>query len=128
MQRILTFCLLLLLVAPLTACDLFNQDDEGPTEPILSARVIVLDGTTRSTNDDGHVEFLGRVLSNGTATARNVRVSVSLFNSSGGLVDVASTSSVPNDLEPNQTGDFKIVTTTGPDGYSSQTFTVEWDG
>ena len=127
MRRALICCLLLLLVAPLTACDLFNKDD-SPTEPILSARVIVLDGTTRSTNDEGHVEFLGRVLSNGTATARNVRVSVSLFDGSGGLVDVASTSSVPQDLQPQQTGDFKIVTTTGPDGYETSTFTVEWDG
>ena len=128
MRRPLILCfLLLLLVASLTACDLFDND-ESPTEPILSARVIVLDGTTRNTNDDGHVEFLGRVLSNGTATARNVRVSVSLFNSSGGLVDVASTSSVPQDLRPQQTGDFKIVTTTAPDGFASQTFTVEWDG
>ena len=66
--------------------------------------------------------------SNGTATARNVRVSVSLFNGSGGLVDVASTTAVPQDLEPQQTGDFKITTTTAPDGYASQTFTVEWDG
>ena len=127
MRRILIFCLLLSLVAPLTACDLFNND-EGPTEPILSARVIVLDGTSRVTNDEGHVEFLGRVLSNGTATARNVRVSVSLFDAVGGLVDVVSTSSVPQDLEPQQSGDFKLVTTTAPDGYSSQTFTVEWDG
>jgi len=119
--------LLLLLVVSLTACDLFNND-ESPTEPILSARVIVLDGTTMNVNDEGHVEFLGRVLSNGTATARNVRVSVSLFNGSGGLVDVASTDSVPQDLQPQQTGDFKIVTTTAPDGFASQTFTVEWDG
>jgi len=127
MRRILIFCLLLSLVAPLTACDLFDKD-EGPTEPILSARVIVLDGTTRITNSAGHVEFLGRVLSNGTATARNVRVSVSLFDSAGGLVDVSSTTSVPEDLAPDQTGDFKIVTTTEPSGYSSRTFTVEWDG
>jgi len=127
MRRALILCFLLLLVAPLTACDLFN-DDESPTEPILSARVIVLDGTSRVTNDEGHVEFLGRVLSNGTATARNVRVSVSLFDAVGGLVDVVSTSSVPQDLEPQQSGDFKLVTTTAPDGYSSQTFTVEWDG
>ena len=127
MRRALILCFLLLLVAPLTACDLFN-DDETPTEPILSARVIVLDGTSRITNDDGHVEFLGRVLSNGTATARNVRVSVSLFNDSGGLVDVSSADSVPQDLEPQQSGDFKIVTTTAPDGFASQTFTVEWDG
>jgi len=128
MRRALIFCLLLLLVAPLIACDLFNDDDEGPTEPILSAHVSVMPGTTRITNDDGHVEFLGRVLSDGTATARDVRVSVSLFNASGGLVDVASTSAVPQDLAPNQTGDFKIVTTTGPDGYESPTFTVEWAG
>jgi hypothetical protein len=127
MRRALILCFLLLLVAPLTACDLFNND-ETPTEPILSARVIVLDGTSRITNNDGHVEFLGRVLSNGTTTARNVRVSVSLFDDSGGLVDVVSTSSVPENLEPQQTGDFKLVTTTAPDAYSSQTFTVEWDG
>jgi hypothetical protein len=127
MRRVLISCLVLLLVAPLTACGLFN-DDEGPTEPPLRARVIILAGTATDVNDDGHVEFLGRVQSNGTATARNVRVSVSLFNGSGGLVDVASTSSVPQDLEPQQTGDFKITTTTAPDGYASQTFTVEWDG
>jgi hypothetical protein len=127
MRRVLISCLVLLLVAPLTACDLFS-DDESPTEPPLAARVIVLDGTTTDVNGQGHVEFLGRVLSNGTATARNVRVSVSLFNGSGGLVDVASTTAVPQDLEPQQTGDFKITTTTAPDGYASQTFTVEWDG
>jgi hypothetical protein len=127
MRRALILCFLLLLVAPLTACDIFNND-ETPTEPILSARVIVLDGTSRITNDDGHVEFLGRVLSNGTATARNVRVSVSLFDDAGGLVDVVSTSSVPEDLQSQQTGDFKLVTTTAPDAYASQTFTVEWDG
>jgi len=128
MRRPLILCfLLLLLVASLAACDLFDND-ESPTEPILSARVIVLDGTTMNVNDEGHVEFLGNVLSNGTATARNVRVSVSLFDGSGGLVDVASKSSVPQDLQPQQTGDFKIVTTTAPDGFASQTFTVEWDG
>lgn len=127
MRRALIICFVLLLVAPLTACDLFN-DDEGPVDPVLVARVIVLDGTTRITNSDGHVEFLGRVLSNGTATARNVRVSVSLFDASGGLVDVASTSSVPEDLAPDETGDFKIVTTTAPDAYSTRAFTVEWDG
>ena len=127
MRRALISCLLLSMIAALPACDLFN-DDEGPTEPILSARVIVLEGTTTIVNGQGHVEFLGQLLSNGTATARNVRVSVSLFNSSGGLVDVVSTSSVPEDLEPQQRGDFKLVTTTTPNGYSSQTFTVEWDG
>jgi hypothetical protein len=127
MRRALILCFLLLLVAPLTACDLFNND-EGPTEPILSAHVDVVDGTSRITNDDGHVEFLGRVLSNGTATARNVRVSVSLFDDSGGLVDVVSTSSVPENLAPQQTGDFKLVTTTAPDAYSSRELTVEWDG
>jgi hypothetical protein len=127
MRRVRISCLVVLLVAPLTACSLFDSND-SPTEPVLSARVIVLDGTTTSVNDAGHVEFLGRVLSNGTATARNVRVSVSLFDSSGGLVDVASTAAVPQNLEPQQTGDFKIVTTTAPDGFASQTFTVEWDG
>ena len=128
MRRAQILCLLLLLlVAPLTACDLFNNDDT-PTDPPLSARVIILDGTTMDVDDQGHAEFLGRVLSNGTATARNVRVSVSLFNSSGGLVDVSSADSVPQDLEPQQSGDFKIVTTTAPDGFASQTFTVEWDG
>ena len=127
MRKVLISILVLALVAPLTACDLFN-DDESPTEPPLSAQVIILAGTTTEVNDDGHVEFLGRVQSNGTATARNVRVSVSLFNGSGGLVDVASTTSVPQDLAPQQTGDFKITTTTAPDGYASQTFTVEWDG
>jgi len=127
MRRAQVLCLLLLLVAPLSACDLFNNDDT-PTDPPLSARVIILDGTTMDVDDQGHAEFLGRVLSNGTATARNVRVSVSLFDSSGGLVDVSSADSVPQDLEPQQSGDFKIVTTTAPDGFASQTFTVEWDG
>jgi hypothetical protein len=127
MRRALTTSLILALVAPLLACGLFDNND-SPTEPVLTARVIVLDETTTSVNDTGHVEFLGRVLSNGTATARNVRVSVSLFDSTGGLVDVASTDSVPQDLQPQQTGDFKITTTTEPDGYASQTFTVEWDG
>ena len=126
MRRALISCLLVLGIAALPACDLF--DDDGVDDPPLVARVIVLDGTSSTVNDDGHVEFLGQVLSNGTGTARNVRVSVSLFNSSGGLVDVASTSAVPNDLAPQQTGDFKLVTTSEPDDFSSQTFTVEWEG
>lgn len=128
MYRVTLLCLLLLVALPLTACDLFNGDDDTATEPVLAARVIVMEGVNIQANAQGNAEFLGQVLSNGTATARNVKVSVSLFNSSGALIDVATANVVPSDLAPQQTGDFKITTSTPVGGYANYSFTPEWDG
>ena len=60
-------------------------------------------------------------------TARNVVVSVNIFNANNALIDVASTSAVPADLGPNETGTFKITSTTPLAAAITFQIVIEWD-
>ncbi len=111
----------------LAGCDLFDNDnDDTPTSP-LSANVVLIGQATVQTGINGVAEYLGQVTNTGSVTARNVVVSVNIFNANNGLIDVASTSSVPADLGPNETGTFKITTTTQMAAAIAFQIVIEWD-
>ncbi len=111
----------------LAGCDLFDNDnDDTPTSP-LSANVVLIGQATVQTGINGVAEYLGQVTNTGSVTARNVVVSVNIFNANNGLIDVASTSSVPADLGPNETGTFKITTTTQMAAAITFQIVIEWD-
>ena len=111
----------------LTGCDLFNNNgDETPTSP-LSANVVLIGQATVQAGATGVAEYLGQVTNTGSVTARNVVVSVNIFNATNTLIDVASTSAVPADLGPNQTGTFKITSTTQMAAAITFQIVIEWD-
>lgn len=126
MRRAFPLALVALLLG-LPACDLFGGDDDTPTEPELRARVVLIGEVNVQSNDQGKAEFLGQVRNVGSATARNVKVSVSVFDGDGDLIDVASTLTVPSTLEPQQEGDFKVVSSTDRDKVSDFRVTIEWE-
>jgi len=121
------FLILFLFAAlALGGCDLFNNDDETPTSP-LSANVVLIGQATVQAGANGVAEYLGQVTNTGSVTARNVVVSVNIFNANNALIDVASTSAVPADLGPNETGTFKITSTTPMAGAVTFQIVIEWD-
>jgi hypothetical protein len=63
-------------------------------------------------NATGLAEYLGQVANIGSVTARNVRVSVNIRDASNNLIDVASSIAVPADLAPQETGTFKVTSST----------------
>ena len=110
----------------LAGCDLFNNDDETPTSP-LSANVVLIGQASVQAGANGVAEYLGQVTNTGSVTARNVVVSVNIFNANNALIDVASSSAVPADLGPNQTGTFKITSTTPMAAAAPFQIVTEWD-
>ena len=102
----------LLAMFALSGCDLFGSDDaETPTSPLL-ANVVVLGTVNVQANAAGLAEYLGQVVNIGSVTARNVRVSVNIRDASNNLIDVASSIAVPADLAPQETGTFKVTSST----------------
>jgi hypothetical protein len=118
--------LVLLATFALCGCDLFNSDDETPTSPLL-ANVVLVGSASEQVSGDGFAEYLGQVANVGSVTARNVRVSVNVFDGNNNLIDVASSIAVPADLAPQQNGTFKVTSAT----LSAQAITfqvvIEWD-
>ena len=111
----------------LSGCDIFNNNDEQtPTSP-LAATVVQVGQTTVQAGANGVAEYLGQVTNTGTVTAQNVVVSVNIFNASNALIDVASTSAVPSSLAPNETGTFKITSTTQMAAAITFQIVIEWD-
>jgi hypothetical protein len=111
----------------LSGCDLFsNNNEDTPTTPLL-ANVVLVGQASVQTNAQGLAEYLGQVVNSGSVTARNVRVSVNIFNSSSALIDVASSIAVPADLSPNQTGTFKITSSTPTGQAITFQIVIEWD-
>ncbi len=110
----------------LTGCDLFNNDDETPTSP-LSGNVVLIGQATVQAGANGIAEYLGQVTNTGSVTARTIVVSVNIFDGNNALIDVASTSAVPADLGPNETGTFKITSTTQMAAAISFQIVIEWD-
>lgn len=124
-NRLLIVVLFVLLALP--ACDLFGNDEETtPTEP-AAANVVLVGQASVQANAEGFAEYLGSVLNTGTITARNVRVSVNVFNANGALIDVASSTTVPADLASQETGTFKVTTTTLLANAITFQIVIEWD-
>ena len=89
----------LLAMFALSGCDLFGSNDaETPTSPLL-ANVVVM----------GTVNVQANIRS---VTAPNGRVSVNIRDASNNLIDVASSIAVPADLAPQETGTFKVTSST----------------
>lgn len=121
------FIVILLALAALPGCDLFsNDDDETPTSPLL-ANVALLGQATAQANAEGIAEYLGQVVNTGSVTARDVRVSVNVFDGSANLIDVASATTVPADLAVQQTATFKITTATPLAQAINFEIIIEWD-
>ncbi len=117
----------LLATFALSGCDLFNSDNnETPTSPLL-ANVVEVGSATVQANPNGLAEYLGQVVNTGSVTARNVRVSVNIFNANNGLIDVASSIAVPADLSVQETGTYKITSTTPMAEAIRFVIVIEWD-
>lgn len=117
----------LLFTVALPGCDLFDgDDDESPTEPLF-ANVVLLGSASAQANTDGLAEYLGQVVNNGNVTARDVRVSVNVFDDQSNLIDVATSTSVPADLPVNAVGTFKVTTSTPLPQAVAFEVVIEWD-
>jgi hypothetical protein len=110
----------------LSGCDLFNSDDETPTSPLL-ANVIVVGSASVQASANGLAEYLGQVVNVGSVTARNVRVSVNVFDNNNNLIDVASSIAVPADLSPDENGTFKVTSSTPQAQAITFQIIIEWD-
>ncbi len=96
----------------LSGCDLFNGDEaETPTSPLL-ANVVVVGSVNVQASATGLAEYLGQVANIGSVTARNIRISVNIFDATNNLIDVASSIAVPADLAQQETGTFKVTSAT----------------
>lgn len=121
------FIVVLLATLGLSGCDWFSSDDEEtPTSPLL-ANVVLLGSATSQANADGLAEYLGQLVNTGSVTARNVRVSVNIFDDDANLIDVASATAVPADLAVQQTGTFKVTSATPLNQASAFEVVIEWD-
>ena len=131
MRWLTRYPLILLVVVCLapSACDIFNSNDEvTPTDPgSLLANVILLGEANMQTGDTGNAVFLGQVINAGGVTARNVRVSVNIRDGAGALIDVATASTVPDDIAPSGTATFRIETNTPTAQVVTREFVFQWD-
>lgn len=117
----------LLLALALPGCDFFDgDDDESPSEPLF-ANVVLLGSASTQANTDGLAEYLGQVVNNGNVIARDVRVSVNVFDDQSSLIDVATSTSVPADLPVNAVGTFKVTTSTPLQQAATFEIVIEWD-
>ncbi len=117
----------LLATLALSGCDLFNSDDnETPTSPLL-ANVVLVGSASVQASATGLAEYLGQVANIGSVTARNIRVSVNIFDGANNLIDVASSTAVPADLAPQETGTFKVTSTTQLAQAITFQVVIEWD-
>ncbi|MGD8330271.1 MAG: FxLYD domain-containing protein [Acidobacteriota bacterium] len=117
----------LLATVALSGCDLFsNKDDETPTTPLL-ANVVLVGSASVQTSTEGFAEYLGQVVNTGSVAARNVRVSVNIYDGSSNLIDVATTTSVPAELQAQATGTFKVTSATLRDQAATFQVVIEWD-
>jgi hypothetical protein len=117
----------LLGVAAFSGCGLFDSDDdESPTSPQL-ANVVLLGSATTQANAGGLAEYLGQLANTGSVTARNVRVSVNVYDGGNNLIDVASTIAVPADLAVQQSGTFKVTSSTPLAQAITFQIVIEWD-
>lgn len=124
-NRLLIVALLVLIASP--GCGLFDSDDEEtPTSPPL-ANVVLVGSATAQANAQGVAEYLGQVANTGSVTARNVRVSVNVYDGSNNLIDVASSIAVPADLTAQQTGTFKVTSSTPLAQAITFQIVIEWD-
>lgn len=110
----------------LPGCDLFNSDDETPTSPLM-ANVILVGSASVQQSAAGLAEYLGQVANVGSVTARNVRVSVNIFDGNSNLIDVASSIAVPADLAPDENGTFKVTSATPIAQANTFQVIIEWD-
>lgn len=110
----------------LSGCDLFNSDDETPTSPLL-ANVAIVGAASVQASGAGFAEYLGQVANIGSVTARNVRVSVNIFDAGNNLIDVASSIAVPADLAPQENGTFKVTSATLLAQAITFQVVIEWD-
>ncbi len=117
----------LLATFALSGCDLFNSDDnETPTSPLL-ANVVLVGSASVQASATGLAEYLGQVANIGSVTARNIRVSVNIFDGANNLIDVASSTAVPADLAQQETGTFKVTSTTQLAQAITFQVVIEWD-
>lgn len=117
----------LLATFALSGCDLFNSDDnETPTSPLL-ANVVLVGSASVQASATGLAEYLGQVANIGSVTARNIRVSVNIFDGGNNLIDVASSTAVPADLAQQETGTFKVTSTTQLAQAITFQVVIEWD-
>jgi len=125
-NRFLIVVLFALLALP--GCDLFNNDEEvSPTSPPALANVVAVGQATVQASAAGFAEYLGQVLNTGTVTARNVRVSINVYDASGNLIDVGTTTAVPSDLGSQATATYKVTTTTALAQAITFQIVIEWD-
>ena len=110
----------------LSGCDLFNSDDETPTSPLL-ANVALIGTASVQASGAGFAEYLGQVANTGSVTARNVRVSVNVFDAGSNLIDVASSIAVPSNLAPQENGTFKVTSSTPLAQAITFQVVIEWD-
>lgn len=121
--------LIVVLLAPLalSGCDLFNSNDnDTPTSPLL-ANVVLVGSANVQASAAGLAEYLGQVANIGSVTARNIRVSVNIFDGNNNLIDVVSSTAVPADLAPQETGTFKVTSATPLAQAITFQVVIEWD-
>jgi len=121
------FIVVLLATVALTGCDLFsNNNDETPTTPLL-ANVVLAGSASVQTSTGGFAEYLGQVVNTGSVAAHNVRVSVNIYDASSNLIDVATSTAVPAELQAQATGTFKVTSATPRDQAITFQIVIEWD-
>lgn len=117
----------LLATFALSGCGLFSSDDnDTPTSPLL-ANVMLVGSANVQASAAGLAEYLGQVANIGSVTARNIRVSVNIFDGSNNLIDVVSSIAVPADLAPQETGTFKVTSATPLAQAITFQVVIEWD-
>jgi len=104
-----------------------RDEEVSPTSPPALANVVAVGQATVQASAAGFAEYLGQVLNTGTVTARNVRVSINVYDASGNLIDVGTTTAVPSDLGSQATATYKVTTTTALAQAITFQIVIEWD-
>lgn len=124
-RRLLIVVLFMAVTA--SGCDLFSSNnDDTPTSPLL-ANVVLVGQASVQASPAGAAEYLGQVVNTGSVAARNVRVSVNIFDNANALIDVASSTAVPATLAPDEPGTFKITSATPMAQAITFQIIIEWD-
>jgi len=92
-----------------------------------TADCVIVGNITETEDYSGDIKFLGEIKNQGDAKALFVKITFTLKNASGGVIDTELTYISSTDLDPGQTSSFECYTNVKRTDVSSWTYEIDWD-
>lgn len=101
-------------------CDLFDSMN-------TSANCVIVGNITVQEDFEGEIKFLGEIKNNGDAKALFVKITFTMKDGGGSVIDTDFTYVNSTDLDPGQTSSFECWTDTPYSQVSTYDYEITWD-